>query len=144
MVTKGYHNAYETHYHIVFPVKYRKSLLRPEVVEYLKEIFKNIEYRYEIEFEKIGYDKNHIHILCSFPPTKSGGEIVKTIKSITAREIFKKFPEIKKDLWGGNFWTSGYYIATVSEYANWNVVRNYIKNQDTKGNTIDSKQLTML
>ena len=144
MVTKGYHNAYETHYHIVFPVKYRKSLLRSEVVEYLKEIFKNIEYRYEIEFEKIGYDKNHIHILCSFPPTKSGGEIVKTIKSITAREIFKKFPEIKKDLWGGNFWTSGYYIATVSEYANWNVVKNYIKNQGTKGNTIDSKQLTML
>ena len=144
MVTKGYHHTYETHYHIVFPVKYRKSLLRLEVVDYLKEIFDNIQERYDIEFEKVGYDKNHIHILCSFPPTKSGGEVVKIIKSLTAREIFKKFPDIKKDLWGGNFWTSGYYIATVSEYSNWKAVENYIKNQGKKGNTKDYEQLTIL
>lgn len=144
MITKGYHHSYETHYHIVFPVKYRKSLLRPDVVEYLKEIFRSIQERYDIEFEEVGYDLNHIHILCSFPPTRSGGEVVKIIKSLTAREIFKKFPAIKKDLWGGNFWTAGYYIATVSEYANWKVVENYIKNQGKKGKTEEYAQLTLL
>ena len=118
--------------------------MRQEVTKYLKEIFNNIQERYDIEFEKVGYDKNHIHILCSFPPTKSGGEIIKIIKSLTAREIFKKFPEIKRDLWGGNFWTSGYYIATVSEYSNWKTVENYIKKQGKKGNTEDYEQLTML
>ena len=143
MVTKGYHHAYETHYHIVFPVKYRKALLRQEVVNYLKEIFDNIEKRYDIEFEEVGYDLDHIHILCSFPPTKSGGEVVRIIKSLTARELFKKFPDIKKDLWGGNFWTAGYYIATVSEYSNWKVVENYIKKQG-KGNTEKFEQLTLI
>jgi len=144
MVTKGYHHTYETHYHIVFPVKYRKALLRQEVTKYLKEIFSNIQERYDIEFEKVGYDNDHIHILCSFPPTISGGKVIGIIKSITAKEIFKKFPEIKKDLWGGNFWASGYYIATISEYANWKVVENYIKNQGKKGNTKNKKQLTLL
>ena len=143
MVTKGYHHAYETHYHIVFPVKYRKALLRREVVDYLKEIFDNIEDRHDIKFEEVGYDLDHIHILCSFPPTKSGGDVVRIIKSLTAREIFKKFPDIKKDLWGGNFWTAGYYIATVSEHSNWKVVENYIKKQG-KGNTEGLKQLTLI
>ena len=81
MVTRGYYNAYETHYHIVFPVKYKKALLRQEVTKYLKEIFDNIEKRYDIEFEKVGYDRDHIHILCSFPPTVSGGNVIGKIKS---------------------------------------------------------------
>jgi len=132
MLEKGNHCAYETHYHIVFPVKYRKILLCNRIARDILEIAEEITERYAIEFEKIGCDKNHIHILCSFHPKYSVGSIVRTFKSITAREIFKRRPEIKKELWGGELWSDGYYVGTVGEKGNWQVVENYIKNQGQK------------
>jgi putative transposase len=128
-VTKSNHCAYQTHYHLVFPVKYRKALLYAEVVEELKVIAKEIGERYEIEFEELGCDVDHIHILCSFHPKYSIGETVRKFKSITARELFKKFPWFGKELWGGGFWSDRYYAATVGERGNWGVVERYIKNQ---------------
>lgn len=128
-VHKGYHCAYQIHYHIVFPVKYRKALLRAEVTEEIKRVSEELEERYAFEVEQIGCDKNHIHLLCSIHPKYAPGQIVRIFKSNTARELFKKFPELKKELWGGEFWTDGYYVGTVGERGNWNAVEAYIKNQ---------------
>jgi putative transposase len=55
------------------------------------------------------------------------------IKSITAREIFSKVPSVKKELWGGEFWTDGYFVSTVSEHANEDVIRHYVRNQGRAG-----------
>lgn len=118
-VRKGYHCAWQIHYHIVFPVKYRKALLDNEVIEIIRETVIGIEERYEIEMEAMGMDKDHIHVLCGGHPKLSPEQIVRIFKSITAREIFKRRPLIKKELWGGEFWTDGYYVATVGERANW-------------------------
>jgi len=134
------HCAYDTHYHIVFPVKYRKSLLRKDVEQTIVNTAQEITFRYEIEFEEIGCDANHIHILASFHPKLSITNVVTIIKSITARQIFKIHPDIKKDLWGGNFWTEGYYVATVGIRGGWNTVKNYVKNQ---GNTELEQQLRL-
>lgn len=128
-VKKSNHCAYQTHYHIVFPVKYRKALLRSEITVEIKLISKEIVERYEIEFEQIGCDKNHIHLLCSLHPKYSISEVVRKFKSITARELFKKYPEIKKELWGGEFWSDGYYVATVGERGDWKMVEKYVRNQ---------------
>lgn len=128
-VIKSNHCVYQTHYHLVFPVKYRKSLLNKEVGQEIKLIAKEIGERYEIEFESIGCDINHIHILCSFHPKYSIGEVVRKFKSITARELFTKFPWLRKELWGGEFWSDGYYAATVGERGNWAIVERYVKNQ---------------
>ena len=128
-VKKAIHCAYQTHYHLVFPVKYRKALLSKPVEKAIVEIAQEMSERYEIKFEQIGCDKNHIHILCSFHPKYSIGETVRKFKSITARELFKRFPDLKKDLWGGAFWSSGYYVSTVGEGGNWDVVKRYVKNQ---------------
>jgi putative transposase len=128
-VKKSNHCVYQTHYHIVFPVKYRKALLREEVVEEIKAIADKLGERYEIEFEQLGCDEDHIHILCSFHPKYSIGEVVRKFKSITARELFHKFGWLKKELWGGEFWSDGYYVATVGEKGNWDVVKTYVKNQ---------------
>jgi len=136
MTSKGSHHAYDAHYHIVFPVKYRKALLREDITTYIKEIAQNIEERYDITFDQIGCDQNHIHLLTSFPPTMHGGEVVRIFKSITARELFKQFPDIKKDLWGGNFWSAGYYFATVGKRGDWNIVKNYVKKQGVEGNML--------
>jgi len=129
MTHKGYHCAFDTHYHIVFPVKYRKALLSDSVTEEIKEISKRLEERYDLEIEQIGCDKDHIHLLISFHPKYAIGDVVRLFKSITAKQVFLKFPEIKRDLWGGEFWTDGYYVATVGERGNWSVVERYVKNQ---------------
>lgn len=128
-VRRASHCVYQTHYHIVFPVKYRKSLLSDEVTLQIKLISIEIGERYEIEFEQLGCDKNHIHILCSFHPKYSIGEVVRKFKSITARELFKRFPQLRKELWGGEFWSDGYYVSTVGERGDWRVVERYVKNQ---------------
>ena len=128
-VKRTYHNVYETHYHIVFPVKYRKALLVHDIPLAINRIAKEIEQRYDIEFEKLGTDQDHIHILTSFPPKYSGSDVVRIFKSITAKELFKQFPSLKKDLWGGEFWSDGFYMATVSERGNWSVVEQYVTNQ---------------
>lgn len=133
-VEKTFHNAFDTHYHIVFPVKYRKALLQEDIPLAINHIAEEISNRYDIKFEKIGYDKDHIHILTSFPPKYGGSDVVRIFKSITARELFKQFPLLKKELWGGEFWSDGFYIATVSERGNWHVVEQYVANQGkTKG-----------
>lgn len=139
-VRKAAHCAYQTHYHLVFPVKYRKALLSKAVEEAIVEISEEISERYEIEFEQIGCDKNHIHILCSFHPKYSIGETIRKFKSITGRELFKRFPELKKDLWGGAFWSAGYYASTVGEGGNWDVVKRYVKNQ---GQDPETEQLRL-
>lgn len=139
-VKKSNHCAYQTHYHIVFPVKYRKVLLISGIEKEILRIADEISERYEIEFEQIGCDKNHIHILCSFHPKYSIGEVVRKFKSITAREIFKTYPQVKKELWGGEFWTDGYYVATIGERGGWEVVKRYVQNQ---GKSLESEQLRL-
>ena len=128
-VVRSNHCVYNTHYHLVFPVKYRKPLLSELMTKAILEIAHEIEQRFEISFERVGTDGDHIHILCSFHPKYGGSEIVGKFKSINARELFKRFPELRKDLWGGEFWSDGYYINTISERGNWNVVEQYVADQ---------------
>ena len=128
-VKKGYHCAWQIHYHIVFPVKYRKALLDKEVVEIIRETAIGIEERYAIEIEAMGMDKDHIHILCGAHPKVSPGRIVQVFKSITGREIFRRRPTVKRELWGGEFWADGYYVGTVGERGNWGAVEGYIQSQ---------------
>ena len=124
-----YHNVSEPYYHIQLTVKYRKALMNEETERVILETMEGIRERYAIEVSHVGFDKNHVHILCRFLPKYSGGQVIRLIKSITAREIYKRVPEIKKELWGGEFWTDGYYVATVGERANWEVVEKYVSSQ---------------
>ncbi|OZB20112.1 MAG: IS200/IS605 family transposase [Marinobacter sp. 34-60-7] len=128
-VIRSNHCAYDAHYHLVFPVKYRRALLEPHISRAVLDIAKDIEDRYDITFEKIGTDGDHIHLLCSFHPKYSGSQVVGRFKSITARELFRRFPELRKKLWGGEFWSDGYYLNTVSERGNWKTVERYVANQ---------------
>ncbi len=129
IVRKSSHCAWQIHYHVVFPVKYRRALLDEEVVGIIVETAEEIAARYEIEFEQVGCDRDHIHLLCSAHPKVAPGEIVRIFKSLTAREIFRRKPSVKKALWGGEFWTDGYYVAPVGERGNWAVVERYVRNQ---------------
>ena len=137
-VKKGYHCAWQIHYHIVFPVKYRKALLDNEVTKIIIETAEGITERYAIEMEAIGIDKDHIHLLCSAHPKIAPGRIVQIFKSITAREIFLRKPTVKNELWGGEFWTDGSSVATVGERANWDTGESMFKNKVNPKQNLDS------
>ena len=128
-VSRGYHCVWQIHYHIVFPVKYRKVLLDVKVEEIIKESAIGIGERHAIEMEALGMDGDHVHLLCGAHPKVAPGKIVQIFKSITAIEIFRKMPEVRKALWGGEFWSDGYYVATVGEKGNWTVVEKYVLGQ---------------
>lgn len=110
-------------------MKYRKALLDKEVVEIIRETAIEIQERYDIELERLGMDNDHIHVLCGAHPKIAAGRIVQIFKSITAREIFRRKPAVKKDLWGGEFWSDGYYAGTVGDHGDWGSVERYIVSQ---------------
>ena len=103
------HNVTVLLYHLVFPAKYRRAVFDESVDEELKQVCLEIELRYELKFLEIGTDKDHVHFLVQSVPTYSVKSIVQMLKSITAREVFKRCPQVKKMLWGGEFWSDGYF-----------------------------------
>jgi len=137
------HNKTVLLYHLVFPSKYRRKIFSEEVEATLKEICIGISERYEIRFIEIGTDKDHVHFLVQGVPIQSVTKIVMEIKSITARELYKRHSEIKKQLWGGNIWTSGYYANTVGQYGNEKVIREYVQKQGNDYKQIYRSQLDL-
>ncbi|MCH4013241.1 MAG: IS200/IS605 family transposase [Solobacterium sp.] len=127
------HNVSNLVYHFVYPAKYRRVVIDPTIDEAIKQICVGIELRYEwIEFLEIGTDKDHVHFLIQSTPEHSPSEIIRTVTSLTARRIFAEHPEVKKQLWGGEFWNDGYFVSTVGKNVNENTIREYVKNQGTQ------------
>ena len=139
-IWKWHHNISECFFHIQLTIKYRRKALTPEIEQTIQEVCKGFRYRYHLDIQEIGFDKDHVHFYLQALPKYSGGDIIRLIKSITAQEIFKRHENVKEKLWGGEFWTDGYYIGTVSPHGNKHVIINYIKNQ---GREDDVKQLRL-
>ena len=123
------HNKSLLLYHIVLQIKYRKGVITQDIGDSLREICVGISERYEINFIEIVYEADHVHFLIQSVPSMCISEIIMTLKSITAKQLFRNHPELKERLWGGNFWTSGYYVNTVGQYTNENVIKKYFESQ---------------
>jgi putative transposase len=118
---------------MVWIVKYRKDLLSwPGVSESFCELIRGIGERYGWVIDTLATDGNHVHVFMGAPPRYAPAEVVKIMKSITAREIFQRFPQVKEELWGGEFWGDGYYVRTVGNEVTAEVIGEYIKKQGTK------------
>ena len=128
-------------YHLVCPTKYRRTIFNNEIEQTLKTICEDISNRYEIYFVEIGTDKDHVHFLLQSVPNMNPSTMVRTIKSITAKELFKQHPEIKKILWGQHFWTSGYYMNTVGQHGNEDTIKKYVQNQGLDYHQIERNDL---
>ena len=126
------HNVSVLLYHIVCPAKYRRLVINDSVDKTIQETCEEISKRYEIKFLEIGTEGDHVHFLIQSIPTYSPSKIVTTIKGILSRKIFEIHPEVKKQLWGGEFWSDGYFVSTVSKYGNEEVITNYVKSQGTE------------
>ena len=138
------HNVSVLIYHLVFPAKYRRVVFDEGVDGVLKEVCLEIEKRYQLKFLEIGTDKDHIHFLVQSVPTYSVTKMLTMIKSLTAREIFERCPEVKKKLWGGEFWTDGYFASTVGKHGNEDTIGNYVKKQGNKYQKLhENRQLAL-
>ena len=123
------HNVSVLLYHYVCPAKYRRVIFDDKVDKVLIQTCKEISKRYDINIMEIGTDGDHVHFLIQSVPMLAPTEIARIIKSITARQIFVECPQVKKQLWGGQFWSDGYFVATVGKNQNESVIKEYVKNQ---------------
>jgi REP element-mobilizing transposase RayT len=130
------HNVTVLLYHVVLPAKYRRAVIDEQVDEVMKKVCLEIEKRYHMRFLEIGTDKDHVHILIQWVPTYSVTKIVRMIKSLAAREIFRQCPQVKKQLWGGECWTDGYFASTVGKHGSENTIANDVKAQGESYNKL--------
>lgn len=130
---RSWHNVSEVHYHFVTPIKYRKGVFeKPEREQALRAVMRGIEERYEVWFEQVGVDRDHVHWVVSAAPKYAPSALVRMIKSITAREMFRRCPDLREELWGGELWTDGFYVATVGEHGTKKVIMDYVARQGRK------------
>ncbi|OIN95703.1 MAG: hypothetical protein AUJ48_02695 [Deltaproteobacteria bacterium CG1_02_45_11] len=121
------HAVYDTRYHLVWAPKYRKLVLKSEVKEFVKELFEEILGARDCEVMEMEIAEDHVHIFTSIPPKYSIGNIVRVLKSVSAKEVFRRYPEAKRELWGGEFWEDGYFVRTVGDKITSDTIKNYIK-----------------
>lgn len=123
------HNVSVLMYHVVCAAKYRRVVMSERVDEVVREACLEIEKRWEIRFLEIGLDRDHAHFLIQSVPSYSVSRIVQVVKSVIAREVFEKAPEVKKKLWGGAFWGEGYFVSSVGQHVSEEVIAAYVKGQ---------------
>ena len=121
------HAVYDTAYHLVWCPKYRKDLFaQSHLRERCAELFKEIGEEYDFDIEELEVSSNHVHILLSFPPRYSISQVVSTLKSLSARSLFREYPSIKRRLWKGEIWEDGYFARTVGDRMTKQVIEKYI------------------
>ncbi|NNU91403.1 IS200/IS605 family transposase [Anoxybacillus sp. CHMUD] len=123
---RGY--VYSIQYHIVWCVKYRRKILTDKIEQRLVEILQKIAAENEFVIQEINGDLDHIHLLIECSPQHYIPDMIKALKGVSARLLFKQYPELKKQLWGGHLWNPSYFVATVSENIE-EQIRNYIHSQ---------------
>ena len=128
------HAVYDLKYHVVWVPKYRAQVLGGEVAEYMKEIFEQIALEYDFHIDTMEVMEDHVHVFIEAPPAYAPAQVVQILKSISAREVFKKFPKMRKAMWSGMIWGDGYFVRSVGDNVTADVIRKYIeyqKHEDT-------------
>jgi putative transposase len=118
-------------YHIVWSVKYRRSVLVDKVETSLKKILLEIASEKQFTIKEMECYKDHIHVFVSAKPKIAPSYIYKMMKGISARKLFLIHPELKDRLWGGHLWNPSTYIETIGHISE-DTVRKYIQDQKRK------------
>ena len=122
------HSVYDCTYHLVWCPKYRREVFKSEEVrERAGQLLRAVAEEYEYDICELQVADDHVHIMLSFSPRVSIGEAVRTIKSITARELFREFPQLRRRMWRGELWEDGYFARTVGDRMTSDVIVRYIR-----------------
>ena len=135
------HAVYDTRYHLVWVPQYRKWILRGDLREFVETVFKEIALANEFEIEAMEIAEDHVHIFLGFPPRYSISQVVQRFKGRSARKIFQVFPDVKKELWGGEFWEDGYFVRTVGDKVTKDLIKKYIEYHKHKEKTPQQLEL---
>ncbi|MBW9216921.1 IS200/IS605 family transposase [Anoxybacillus sp. ST70] len=130
-VKRGRGYVYSIQYHVVWCVKYRHKVLVGDIDTRLKEILHQIAEEHGFAIVQMESDSDHIHLLIDCTPQHSIPNMIKALKGVSARLLFKEFPQLKEKLGGGNLWNPSYFVATVSEHTEAQI-KQYIQNQKAR------------
>ena len=123
------HHVFRIMYHFVWIPKYRHKIFIEPYRESLKLIIKKIGYDYNIEIVELEIPSDHVHMVVKSEPKVLPSDIMQIIKSISARNFFKLYSQIKrKYFWGDKLWTQSFFVETVGN-ANDKIIREYVQNQ---------------
>jgi len=136
-VKRTSHAVYDLKYHFVWIPKYRKMILTEAIAKRVEEIFREVAEIYEFEIETMAVVEDHVHIFLSAPPKYAPGQIVRILKSRSAKAVFKEFAEVKRKLWTGEFWSDGYFVRTVGDQVTTEIIKRYIEYHNTKQMAFD-------
>ena len=128
------HAVYDLKYHLVWTPKYRKELLIGEVAEATKEILGEIAEAYDMEIDTLEVMEDHVHLFVSCPPRYSPARVMQILKSVSARELFARFPWLRRKLWGGELWGDGYFVRSVGDQVTAEIIRRYVRYQKSARN----------
>lgn len=126
---RGY--VYSIKYHIVWCTKYRHKILKGDIDNRLKQIINQIAKDNNFIIEELATDLDHIHLLINCTPQNYIPSMIKALKGVSARLLFKEFPKLRNNLWDGHLWNPSYFVATISENTE-KQIREYIKSQKQK------------
>ena len=121
------HSVYDLKYHFVWIPKYRKKILTPEVADYAKRVLQRIAEEYDMIIDTMEVVEDHVHIFLEAPPRLSPARIVQILKRISARELFRQYSHLRRELWGGELWSDGYFVRAVGDEVTGDVIRRYIQ-----------------
>jgi putative transposase len=133
------HAVYELKYHLVWVPKYRARILGAEEKQYLKKLFEEIAEEYEFHIDTMEVMEDHVHVFIEAPPSYAPARVVQIMKSISAKELYKRYPELRKKMWSGAIWEEGYFVRSVGDVVTSDVIRRYINYQQNEGKPSQSK-----
>lgn len=130
MFKRSAHAAYELQYHFVWAPKYRRQIGKiPGVRKFLEDLYPKVAEAYDFKVIEENIQDDHVHLFVEAPPKLSPAQMADVLKSISAREVFKKFPNVKRVLWGGTLWADGYFVRAVGDKVTSFIIQRYIKYQ---------------
>jgi putative transposase len=141
MLHRSSHSVWDCRYHLVFSTKRRRRALKPgEQQEYCEKLLRRAAAHYDMNVLAIEVDLDHVHIYLEIPPQLSVGKAVRVLKSLSARYMFKKFPQLKRAFWSGEMWSPSYFVRAVGQGVTAEMVKRYIEAHADKTAETESVQ----
>ncbi len=125
------HAAYRIFYHLVLSMKYRHKCLNAQMLERLEIIFTDLMSQWDCTLVEFGGEPDHIHVLFEANPRVKPSDLVKNLKSVSARRMRKEFSEeLAPYYWKPYFWNNAYALISVGGRADIETLLKYIENQN--------------
>jgi putative transposase len=129
---RGAHTVYRLAYHFVWIPRYRRKVLTGDVARRLEELIREVCATRDWEIEALTVGIDHVHLFVSCPPSDAPAKVMNVVKSITARELYAEFPQLRRSHWGGKLWADGYYVGSAGDHVTSDLIKRYIEYQESE------------